>query len=490
MQKVLLFVFMLLLAASLFFTAPAPLEMPRAEAYLVSAQGRRYLEDRFWKIDLWTSQSVVGRWLDDDGRVFTLCRLEVQPPAVASDGVMSRVAYQAQTVRFDKKKVLKKGSAAVAFRDAIARLSPVEPALKGEPVRQVPRGYDDADYWHGTNRNAIVCALLPEEKSVWRLAVWELAPEDDFDECLKLFEDEFLRGDYPKFASSGRDEEREERARKKKKFVEHPERAALRKDAKGSVGAYDSWRSSDSAEFVVLDNLPDGGAFVEALTNELPVLRGKYAKAIPSPIDGSNVLSVARVYSSRAEYLDQLSLDGLTNMVWSAAYWSPLRREIVAYLPDGSSERLLRTFRHEAFHQYLSYAMAMIPVSPWLNEGYAQYFEDEDSLDWELAVDLAQEDFERLSALLPRLFELDYASFYDGTDEERRLKYRLAWSVAVFVEKGMREIRNNPFKSFKADYVSTLLETRDMARATSAAFGTKDRMNLFVCEWRKFWCGR
>lgn len=479
---------MLLLAASLFFTAPAPLEMPRAEAYLVSADGKKYLEDRFWKIDLWTSQTVVGRWLDDDGRVFTLSRLEVQPPAVSHDSTLTRVAYAEESVVFDKKK-LRKGTQTIAFRDALSRLSPIEPTLKGEPPRHLPRGYEEVDYWHGTNKNVIVCTFLPEGKSVWRLAVWELLPGDDFDESLKLFEDEFLREDYLKFASLGHDNEPSRKERKKKeKLREHPERKALRSDARHSVNAYDTWRSTDSEEFIILDNIPDGGSFVRSLTNELPILRRKYAKALPSPIDGSNVLSVARVFSSRSEYLDLLSLDGLTNMMWTAAYWSPSRREIVAYLPNGESESLLRTFRHEAFHQYISYAMAMIPVSPWLNEGYAQYFEDEESLDWELPLVPSEEELKRLSALLPRLFELDYRSFYDGTDEERRLKYRLAWSVAVFIEKGMREIRHDPFKNFKSQYVAALIETRDMLRATSAAFGNKDRVELFVREWQKFWC--
>ena len=100
----------------------------------------------------------------------------------------------------------------------------------------------------------------------------------------------------------------------------------------------------------------------------------------------------------------------------------------------------------------------------------------------------SEEELKRLSALLPRLFELDYRSFYDGTDEERRLKYRLAWSVAVFIEKGMREIRHDPFKNFKSQYVAALIETRDMLKATSAAFGNKDRVELFVREWQKFWC--
>ena len=58
---------MLLLAASaaaVLMADPMPLDMPRAEAYLVREGGRRYLEDRFDRLDLWSSRAVDGRWLD------------------------------------------------------------------------------------------------------------------------------------------------------------------------------------------------------------------------------------------------------------------------------------------------------------------------------------------------------------------------------------------------------------------------------------------
>ena len=165
---------MILLAASLFLTTPAPLDMPRAEAYIVREDGRRWLEDRFNRLDLWTSRAVTGRWMDEDGRVFTLAELVVAPPSVGADATVTRVGYDAETVAFDK--------------SAIRLLSPVEPAERGVPPRQMCRGYDDIDYWQGTNRSAIVCAFLPEKSETWRLAVWELVPEDDFDECQKAFE--------------------------------------------------------------------------------------------------------------------------------------------------------------------------------------------------------------------------------------------------------------------------------------------------------------
>ena len=123
----------------------------------------------------------------------------------------------------------------------------------------------------------------------------------------------------------------------------------------------------------------------------------------------------------------------------------------------------------------------------WLNEGYAQYFENEESLDWELEQSPGPEELDRLSTALPALFGMDYAEFYAGTDRERRMKYRLAWSVAVFIERGAREVRHDPFKTLKVDYVDALFETHDMLKATNAAFGSRERLQLFVSEWLRFW---
>ena len=100
-------------------------------------------------------------------------------------------------------------------------------------------------------------------------------------------------------------------------------------------------------------------------------------------------------------------------------------------------------------------------------------------------------DFEALAAMLPSVMAMDYETFYAGTDLERRLKYRIAWSIAYFIENGAPKVRFQPFKNLKADYVKALLKTHDMRQATIAALlGDEDKTKLFVREWVKFWLGR
>ena len=481
---------MLLLAASLLFTHPVPLDMPRAEAYFVREGSRRMLEDRFNAMDLWVSQSVDGRWVDDDGRVFLLAHLDVAPPATAAarESTVTRTEYAEGRVFIDKRDIK-------AVRLAVESLSPVETPEKESRPRAMPRGFKDVDYWHGTNTSAIVCAFLPKDSEVWRLATWQLVEGDDFDEALENFEDELFAGD----GSEAVEARSPMPPTGKLRGAAASERELLRADARHSISAYEGWNATDAQEFTILDDLGKDAAFVAALTNDLPVMRAKYAEIMPTGIDGSNVLCVARIFASRSEYEDAMEAGGVTNMSWSAAYWCQQRREIVAYRPppgsSGSSDaELVRTFRHEAFHQYLSYAVSMMATSPWLNEGYAQFFEEGPpdpkrriaKDDWG-AGDASLQDLERFAEILPALFLMDYREFYGGTDVERSLKYRLALSVAIFLEYGAGKVRFAPFKNLKQDYFKGLFETKDMRKATAAAFGSKDKLNLFVAEWLKFW---
>ena len=479
---------MLLTVISLFFTNPAPLDMPRAEAYLVRENGVRRLEDRFDKTDLWLSQALIGRWLDEEDRLFLLSALDTRPPAIDRSATLTRSEYESRKVRM--KRVRANADFPAGFREAVAMLSPAAVVDKPRSPRQMPRGYKEVYYWqHPTNYMDVVCTFLPEKTNVWFLAAWKLAPGDDYAAQMNAFEDRFLRREFPSLVSrlkSSPGGGRETLDERRETLDGRRERELLRRDARHSVAAYPNWHFTGAEEFAVIDDLPSRG-FAAALTNDFPVMRAKYAAAIPSPLDGSNTLSVVRIYASRDEYLDALETDGMTNMTWSAAYWSPQRRELVAHLSEGGGEELMRTIRHEAFHQYLSYASSMISTSPWFNEGYAQYFEDDEDADWGEGFELTDESVERMAAAIPGVLLMDYEQFYGGSDFERRFKYRLAWSVVRFIEKGADDVRLKPFAGLKKRYMDALVETRDMRRATSAAFKDADLLKKFVTEWKKFW---
>lgn len=437
--------------------------MPKAAAFLsTDTNGLQRLVDKYDRMDLWTSHSVLGRWEDRDYRLFTVAKLEEAPPIdLSTVELLTRLEYEKKhqnIYRRDEK----------TRRLAMELLSSVELAEKGVNPKYPIRGYKEVKYFEGTNENAIVCGFLPKDSEIWYLATWEFDGSQDEKEVLrKDFEKRFLAEDFHSLNPIPLSP------------TPISERSLLARDCKRSVENYKSWQVEDIGEIVVMSDLPRSSKFVEKLKEELPRMRELYKKTWPTKLDTSNTLCVARIFDDKAKYLTAVGED----KEWTAAFWSPERRELVAYLPEDGEGELMKTIRHEAFHQYLSYATAMIPTSPWMNEGYAQYFEEPDARQ-DLGITAS---FEEVAKYIPALLQMNYEQFYEGTNLERRFKYRLAWSIAVFIEEGLDEIRNKPFKDFKSDYMKYLLLTKDPAEATARAFKNKEMLDRFLAEYVKFW---
>lgn len=448
---------LLVAAASLFMVHGAPLDMPRATAFLGRRGDEYRLIDRYATEDLWTSRAVLGRWYDDDLRVFTLARLDYLLPD-SPDEVKTREDYGEALARLEYKDE-------AALLAAIKFLAPAELAEDYVKPRQAIRGFRDVRYFAPTNESAIVCAFLPEKPRVWHVISWELAEGDEFAAKRAELEENWFR-------------EFKELELKVDKLDNLDERELLKADARHSVALYGNWHYTDGGDFAVLDDLADSRRFVTALTNDLAHARRRFREVMPGVVDLTNTLATVRIFADRDEYLEVAGSD----KAWTAAYWSQERRELVAYMGEEGDERLLDTMRHEAFHQYLAYSTSMMMASPWLNEGYAGYFEDEKNGRFFAGASL--EELERYASYLPTIIAMDYEQFYSGDVE---LNYLLARSIAYFLENGAPQVRFKPFKNLKRDYLKALVESQDMKTATVAAFRNTDTLKLFVAEWLKFY---
>jgi len=361
-----------------------------------------------------------------------------------------------------------------------------------KPRRSRRQNLLDVVYYPSTNDHALVCAFRPRspernETTDWYLASLLAAPDADMDEVQAWFDDAFLdRIDVPAA-----------RARPAPAAAVLPpgdasEGDLLWRDVRGNVVNYDDWHSVSAGDVLVVDNVDPvlRGPFVHVLTNDLPRLRRAYARCVPSALAATNQTAVVRVFGSREEYLAYVGVE----QKWTAALWSPVRRELVLYLSEDGTEQLLHTVWHEAFHQYLAYAGSMIDSSPWFNEGHAQLFEHSHidrtgaiAFDRDVqAAAYVQEYAAELAQLIPAVLGMDYAAFYDGTQEEIAAKYRLAWSIAYFLEVGAPRLRFRPFESLRADYLEALVRTRSMHEATAAVL-SDERRDEFVDAWLDFW---
>ncbi len=465
-----------------------PFALPKAEGYLVtSAKGARRLEDRFDMFDLWVSATLRGRWVDEEGSQLQIARLFARPPADAPGTVSTRRAFYDALRRrlIDPKRLDQRDEAAQA-------IAPVDVHAPVKARRSQRQNLKDVVYYPAKNDHALVCAFrprTPEQREVtdWYLVSLLAAPDADMDEVQAWFDEDFLDRIYIPSA----------RARPTPVAAVLPpddatEEDLLRRDIRGNVVNYDNWHCASAEDVLVVDNVDPNvrGPFISALTSNLPRLRRAYARAVPSALSATNQTAVVRVFRSREEYLAYVGVE----QKWTAALWSPVRRELVLYLPETGIDQLLSTVWHEAFHQYLAYAGSMIDSSPWFNEGHAQLFEHshfdrsgEIVFDRDVQAAVYMQAYAaEMAQNIPAVLEMDYAAFYDGTREEVSAKYRLAWALAYFLEVGAPNVRFRPFKRLRADYLDALVRTHSMHEATAAVLSGEAREE-FVAAWLDFW---
>ncbi len=469
-----------------------PLDLPRASGFLVSSTGGvSRLEDRFDAFDLWTSLAVRGRWRDAAGNRFVLARLSARPPEdPAGAPPVTRTAFRDALRRLDPKRPEQ-------LDEAVVACSPVDVGRPERPRRAQRRNFEEILRYPvaATDVCAVVCAFRPRLadrrlKPDWYLAALVLAAGEDPAAAEAAFDAKFLD------AVEGLGAYAEDEVwRDGGEGAPRPplsEEELLRRDFRRNVANYGNWHFAAAEGVVVADDLqsPERAAFVAALTNGLPRLRRAYARLVPSPLAGEAHTALVRVFGTRAEYL---ACVGEAN-AWTAAVWCPSRRELVLHLPESGADELLRTVWHEAFHQHLDYAAAFGTASPWFNEGHAELFEHVHfDADGEVVFDLdenaaafVREHADTLVEALPGFLFIDYGDFYAEDPALCRMNYRLAWSIAYFLQVGAPEVRFRPFANLRADYVKNLLAGRNRVKATAAVL-PPDLLEDLVAEWRKFW---
>jgi len=487
------------------FTAD-PLGMPRAEAYLVtSADGRARVEDRYDTWDLWTALVVRGRWRDEAGNVFTVCRLSHEVPDDAAGTLRTRGDFFARLVPSDPED-------AEARDTAVRAAAPVDLGRAVRPRRAQRRDLSGLWYYACTNANVIAYAFRPrtperDEAPEWYLAVLECAEDESLNAANAAFDADFLdrvalpaRRARPAPGAADIPPPAAKRPRRGARAATPDESALLRTAYRRGIANYAAWHCTETEGAVIVDDL-DGqsaAAFIPALTNALPRFRRAFAERFPSPCAATNTLAAVRVFRDRTDYLAYVGEEAR----WTAALWSPTHREVVACLAADGAEDLLRTAVHECFHQYLAYAGALVSAAPWFNEGHAQLFQHahpdaRGKIVFERPdqVRLVQQNADRLAEAIPALMKMDYLpregepdgfGFYAGDPDAVQAHYTLAWSIAYFLEVGAPKVRFRPFADVRAAYLRELVRLRDGRAATAAVFNA-ELLADFVAEWRAFW---
>ncbi|MHC5209240.1 MAG: DUF1570 domain-containing protein [Planctomycetota bacterium] len=153
----------------------------------------------------------------------------------------------------------------------------------------------------------------------------------------------------------------------------------------------------------------------------------------------------------------------------TAGLYSPVLKQLLIWnLPD--RDAMLRTVRHEGFHQYLD---RMLPITPvWLNEGTAEYFETAALSGGRVEHGApVRAHILRLTAkkaewaTVDELIHMGRAEFYGDSSRN----YAQAWALVHFLLQGDRDERK-----LYMDYFEALLDGASQREAGDRVFGGVD----------------
>ncbi|OGV78501.1 MAG: hypothetical protein A3K19_26665 [Lentisphaerae bacterium RIFOXYB12_FULL_65_16] len=276
-----------------------------------------------------------------------------------------------------------------------------------------------------------------------------------------------------------------------------PEFEATRRRVLDEVKNMKDWWYAESPNYVIITDLPKGSrGFVEDLRDELEIMRDYYAKFTPEKADITEV-SVVRIFKDREAFKDYV---GKLGDMFPGGVWMSTRKELVISPVEGAStaenrEWMTDTVFHEAFHQYIEYALGRIQPPPWYNEGHAEMFEQATVRNGKVVVrETDPWRVEQLCNSLDRcdvarvrqLIETDYQAFC-GTDY--KANYVLSWGIIYFLRKagGLACYRDRGYDKICDRVIEALIENRGDPEAANAAALKCLGQEQFLVDLKEFW---
>ena len=142
------------------FSDAMPLEMPKAEAYLVTSSSSQKLIDKFNATDLWVNTIFRGRWFDYNGNQLTIAKLTHTPPLEDSAETTTRFDFYST---LPSKEVDPENDQEIHALVKYTSLSEIIRAYK--PHRSKRRNIKELWFYETTNASSIVCAFRPISRS-------------------------------------------------------------------------------------------------------------------------------------------------------------------------------------------------------------------------------------------------------------------------------------------------------------------------------------
>jgi len=134
---------------------------------------------------------------------------------------------------------------------------------------------------------------------------------------------------------------------------------------KKKIGNLKNWGAIDTKNYLIVYNKDVKKRLLKQIAKHIEAIREQVYEKLFPPSREIKAISIVRVCKDIAEYHRYGGPAG------SAGYWSRGDEELV--VPAGMADSL-RVLYHEAFHQYIHYAVGDVSPHPWFNEGHGDYF--------------------------------------------------------------------------------------------------------------------
>lgn len=481
-----------------------PLPPPVVRTVELHQGGRTWKEDRYSCVELWRHSQCAGRWVGRHTNTLVLAVVTRSLPEGFAHEYVTRAEYEAKAGAVTNAPSMGKDDLTRWVADFTGYPAPVPRNVPRMPLRISPV----VCYSLGRetpSRLAYVFRLNRPKSETWMCALFDLNPAIDPVLAAQAIEAEFLGtvvfttpSQETAAGSSSPTGNTRPAGPGKAPVAEEPpsaDMAATRKQVIDSIRNLKGWWYETTDHYIILSNLKGSmKAFVDDLRDDLGALRGAFVESVPF-MGANGVAAVIRVPATPEEYLGYVGVE----MSWSGGLWIPSRKELVIRPMDagGSREKrksVLRVAYHEAFHQYVFYALDQSEPSMWFNEGYAKFFENAEIENGRVRID---EDPQALALLsraldsdqvaLARLFQASRQDFYGGGEEGRSLNYALAWAMVYYLRKGAPLEPGAPYAGLLEKYVAAMRTTPDGAAATSAMLAgvsVAELQQSFVRFWR------
>ena len=279
-----------------------------------------------------------------------------------------------------------------------------------------------------------------------------------------------------------------------------------------NINALNDWWFVEMPHYILVSNLtPNNRFLVERIQEDVERLRDAFSILFP-PVKEIREVSVVRVFNTREEYVDYVGRD----YQWTLGLWMPSKRELVISPSRSGTQgskgskakkEILDTAYHEAFHQYVHYALNQVSLPLWFNEGHACLFEA--AVFSRARPYVVLEENESRADFLRQVSDFGYETdvvqvmsmsrdeFYleglrgDGVDRMRAQHYASAWAITYFLRKGAPALF--PEKGYGAillRIVEFLLDhDEDVNGAVQYALEGVDRSEL-QHDFEAFWKSR